>query len=612
METLNHGDYKQDYIREVSERSEKSEMFCSDTIKMLRSPVIENHNEKSPLNRLSHNLFGSQNTGLEDIREEDNEEESVQSKHNPPPCATFSILPSHTTPPSRQNKIRNPFDAALLKRLHLPIFSPSVFKRVVSPTQDMNQFGWTIDDVAKIQPAPIEECQSQEYEHNFDPEMEMRAQEAIDHYFCNTHVVCSPWGPQLQNKEPTSFVDTNNIADMQTTSSNSESDGDSQESPSGLDLMMSSQKEVSTQTTLTLPPELPPALEAALKPYFVYYEEQSECTEEGNLSTSTLRRKLFDHEEGCQQMSSPLKSCFSMQVKCKFDSPAHSGLLVTASNILCPSTPVINHRTYGTPLPGSKNVSSPEISPIGSITSMHHRNKSVTRLNFSSRMMSVDNSASSSPCLSPLGMAPIKHDDEHDMEQKSANFHMSVSSSAILRSQTPTPGEGGNETSLAMITSATSTPVKGKYPCYSEDVSMQSIHFKQTENNCKKYEGTQNFTIEGDSTSLNSFSLHSHTGNSLSCGSNMNSHDTGYQTANVSSINGGTMSGFSSQFSLSKNWTSIQFKSIGDKHAGCFPSDKYNHVTKGYVISEDNSLWLPGSRHIVSSTPTKICDKENF
>jgi hypothetical protein len=26
------------------------------------------------------------------------------------------------------------------------------------------------------------------------------------------------------------------------------------------------------------------------------------------------------------------------------------------------------------------------------------------------------------------------------------------------------------------------------------------------------------------------------------------------------------------------------------------------------VALEDNSLWLPGSKHIVSSTPTKTCD----
>lgn len=93
------------------------------------------HNDVSPLRRGSSGLFSAQNIGLEDIHEEDYEDECVHSTHNPPPCTTFTVLPSHTTPPSRQYKVRNPFDAALIKRLHLPILSPSVFKKVVSPTQ---------------------------------------------------------------------------------------------------------------------------------------------------------------------------------------------------------------------------------------------------------------------------------------------------------------------------------------------------------------------------------------------------------------------------------------------------------------------------------------------
>jgi hypothetical protein len=68
--------------------------------------------------------------------------------------------------------------------------------------------------------------------------------------------------------------------------------------------------------------------------------------------------------------------------------------------ILCPSAPTIDSRTYGTPLSGSKLISSPEISPIGSV---HQQNKSVTRLNFSSRMMETDRSTTFSPSDSPLG-----------------------------------------------------------------------------------------------------------------------------------------------------------------------------------------------------------------
>ncbi|XP_023714377.2 uncharacterized protein LOC111868179, partial [Cryptotermes secundus] len=131
-------------------------------------------------------------------------------------------------------------------------------------------------------------------------------------------------------------------------------------------------------------------------------QDPCESIDEANLSTSTLRRKLFVHEENHQQMSmSPAtSSSFSMEVECKLGSPAHSGLLLTTSSrIPLPSAPVIEGRTYGTPFPRSKLISSPEISPIGSV---HQRNKSVTRLNFSSRMMSMEKSTTSSPSMSPL------------------------------------------------------------------------------------------------------------------------------------------------------------------------------------------------------------------
>lgn len=47
-------------------------------------------------------------------------------------------------------------------------------------SQDTQQFSWTIEDVAKIQPAPIEEYQLQQYEQAVDSETELKAQEAID------------------------------------------------------------------------------------------------------------------------------------------------------------------------------------------------------------------------------------------------------------------------------------------------------------------------------------------------------------------------------------------------------------------------------------------------
>ena len=126
---------------------------------------IQDRHEISPKRRLPAGMLGEQQTtGLEDVHEEDNEDDCAHPTLNQSSCTTFTLLPSHTTPPSKQNKVQNPFDAALIKRLHLLIFSPSVFKRVISPTQDTKQFSWTTEDVTKIQPAPTEEYQLQQYE----------------------------------------------------------------------------------------------------------------------------------------------------------------------------------------------------------------------------------------------------------------------------------------------------------------------------------------------------------------------------------------------------------------------------------------------------------------
>ena len=123
-----------DCKKSVSDALDRNEIHQLRPTRMYSS--IQDRHEISPMRRLPSGLLGAQQTtGLEDIHEEDNEDDCAHSTLNQSSCTTFTILPSHTTPPSKQNKVRNPFDAALIKRLHLPIFSPSVFKRVISPTQ---------------------------------------------------------------------------------------------------------------------------------------------------------------------------------------------------------------------------------------------------------------------------------------------------------------------------------------------------------------------------------------------------------------------------------------------------------------------------------------------
>lgn len=135
MEATHCGNKVQkDCKKSISEAVERHEIHQVRPTRIYSS--IQDRHEISPMRRLPSGLISAQQTsGLEDIDEEDNEDDGAHSTLNQSSCTTFTTLPSHTTPPSKQNKVRNPFDAALIKRLHLPIFSPSVFKRVISPTQ---------------------------------------------------------------------------------------------------------------------------------------------------------------------------------------------------------------------------------------------------------------------------------------------------------------------------------------------------------------------------------------------------------------------------------------------------------------------------------------------
>lgn len=62
------------------------------------------------------------------------------------------------------------------------ISSPSLFQRPTTPRHNSTQFEWTIDDVSSLAPANVEVSELQ-YQQVNDPELEERAQAAINSYF---------------------------------------------------------------------------------------------------------------------------------------------------------------------------------------------------------------------------------------------------------------------------------------------------------------------------------------------------------------------------------------------------------------------------------------------
>ncbi|XP_076240347.1 aurora kinase A activator-like protein bora [Calliopsis andreniformis] len=294
----------------------------------------------------------------------------------------FSVLPNHITPPSGLTKFiaRNPFESDLTNRLHLSVISPTVFSKTSSPSQCSPDFTWSIDDLALLQPAKIEEFPTQQL-HCMDPETEIKAQAAIDKFFKENQIIPSPW--ELKRKENRIIIETN------TATGNS----------SNLNLETSkSKKDGWSQTVLSFPPELPQHVAEILKPYLTFTQEQNVESDDANSSNNSLRRKLFFNHEDCVENEEETSICLS-PVKMEGSlilpsSPPQSGMLVHGAPLKHMPNAGDTHNTSHV-APG--NLSPPNISPIHSTVnnmsceSMKSRSRSVARLNFTAEM-SIDES----------------------------------------------------------------------------------------------------------------------------------------------------------------------------------------------------------------------------
>ncbi|XP_017886946.1 protein aurora borealis [Ceratina calcarata] len=294
----------------------------------------------------------------------------------------FSVLPSHLTPPSGLTKFiaRNPFETDLTSRLHLSVISPTVFNKVSSPSQHSPDFAWSVDELAVIQPAKIDEFPVQQI-YCTDPEHEIKAQAAINQFFTMNEIIPSPW--ELKRKDSrTKLMDSplRIFSDSNSESSKSKKDGWS-------------------QTVLTLPSELPSDVMEVLKPYFTFTQEQNVDTDDANSSNSSLRRKLFFNNEDCVDNEGDSSSCLSPieinESLLRSSNPPQSGMLAHGPPFKRSSTSNYDHDHPSPITTGS--LSSPNISPIQSTINMscesvRSRSRSVVRLDFTADM-SVDRSS---------------------------------------------------------------------------------------------------------------------------------------------------------------------------------------------------------------------------
>ncbi|XP_025976620.1 protein aurora borealis isoform X2 [Dromaius novaehollandiae] len=191
------------------------------------------------------------------------------------------------------------------------VSSPSIFKSTKSSSTP-GKFRWSIDQLALINPVEIDSedvrRQAMYLSHaRIDKEMEDRRQKAIEEFFTKRLIVPSPWteheGKQVSQFNSTKCIDLNNI------------------SPIGRQLTLQPGKNnAACQTVLSLPVDF--NLEKILGEYF-RTDEFSDQSQE-NLSSSSLRRKLFLEENGSvsECLSPSLQSPCSSQplgVLCSID-----------------------------------------------------------------------------------------------------------------------------------------------------------------------------------------------------------------------------------------------------------------------------------------------------
>ncbi|XP_069736556.1 protein aurora borealis isoform X1 [Phaenicophaeus curvirostris] len=165
------------------------------------------------------------------------------------------------------------------------VSSPLVFKSTKSSSTP-GKFRWSIEQLALINPVEIDSedvrRQAMHLSHaRIDKETEDRRQKAIEEFFTKRLIVPSPWteheGKQVSQFNSTRTIDLNSI------------------SPIGRQLTLQPGKSnAACQTVLSLPVDF--NLEKILGEYFRTDEFADQSQE--NLSSSSLRRKLFLEENG--------------------------------------------------------------------------------------------------------------------------------------------------------------------------------------------------------------------------------------------------------------------------------------------------------------------------
>ncbi|CAK1553738.1 unnamed protein product [Leptosia nina] len=376
-----------------------------------------------------------------------------------------------------KKKIRNPFDKMLVERLHQPLSSPGMCKIYKNKTK--GPFNWDIEHASTLVPADIIVCNSQ-YEASPDPILEKIAEEASEKFFSQELVVPSP---MESSKKPSKAL-----------TAKSSSDSSLQEC--SLLKKIKFVRNTSAQTTLTLPPVLPPELEKMLQPFCTYSQEEAifddcEITANGSIRVQThfIHSDHSDHYDSEQtddeiQVEKRSPSSFGEHIPVQF-SPDLSNNLVSKGM----------KRTFGTPVQNNQSQK-----PL--------KNK-------------ILNLADYEPCLSPIqfdtpkkkegfcamsplvvAVSPVKSSDEEKMNYATPDSKMATCLDCV--NSQPNRGKSGvcfcdttpNKSILRRSTSLKDSPYKSMKSSLSgkRSLSMSSLNRSKS---VQKLDFSMDMSVDG-------------------------------------------------------------------------------------------------------------------
>ncbi|XP_070507789.1 protein aurora borealis [Chironomus tepperi] len=203
------------------------------------------------------------------------------------------------SPNSLKNRVvRNPFENQLHEKLRLPVISsPSLFQPPTTPKQEnkLEMFEWTIEELSNLNPVNVIPHETQ-FREEEDPQFEEKAQAAISSFFQEQQIVPSPHVCNLRKHKIQLSEDFHSTQIYNSTALPSNSAMISNHSPFGS--IPKIKRDMTTQTALSFPPNLPREIEDLLKKYQINDEDENDENElpsndRSMMDISTLRRKLF-------------------------------------------------------------------------------------------------------------------------------------------------------------------------------------------------------------------------------------------------------------------------------------------------------------------------------